>query len=69
MTPFGPMVGAAAIPPASFGGGAPLDLTFALLALAGALAGFAALALVRRRRRAVEQTRIVVRSKAASLAA
>ena len=69
MTPFGSMVGVAAIPPSSFGGGSPIDLTFALLAVACALAGVAVLMLVGGRRRRAAETRIAVDSKAASLAA
>ena len=69
MTPFGPMVGAAAIPPANFGGGSAIDLTVALLSLACALAGVAMVVLRARRRRRVAETRIAVGSRAPSLAA
>jgi hypothetical protein len=69
MTPFGPMVGVAAIPPANFGGGSPIDLTLVLLSLACALAGVGVLTLLRGRRGRAAETRIAVDSKAASLAA
>jgi hypothetical protein len=69
MTTFGPMVGAAAIPPASLGGGAPIDVTFALLSLACALAGIAMFVVVKGRRGRAAETRITVEPKAPSLAA
>ena len=69
MTSFGPMVGAAAIPPASFGGGSAIDLTLPLLSLALAMAGVAMVVLRARRRRRVAEPRIAIDSKAPSLAA
>jgi hypothetical protein len=63
------MVGAAAIPPASFAGGSPIDVTFVLLPIACALAAAAVLVVLRSRRRRPSETRIAVDSKPPSLAA
>jgi len=57
------------LPPANFGGGSPIALTFVPLPLACALAGVAVLVLLRGRRGRAAETRIAVDSKAASLTA